>query len=571
MTSEYETKIKSIDIRKQAEEALKGKQTELEKLVPTDVQSLVHELQVHQIELEMQNEELRRAQSELEDALNRYSDLYDFAPLGYFTFDKNGSILDVNLTGAKKLGIERGNLVNKPFSLYIAPDFKDVFYLHLREVFNAQTQGACELRLMDNEGEQFDVLFESLPVRDSDGNLIVRVVMSDITQRKKAVMENNLLASIIKNIPESVCTIDLNGNIISWNEGAEKMLGYGKEEIIGKPITITIPEKLAQKELDHCIGILNAEGSFTDYESVRLTKDGRKIPVEITAMALKDETENITGYTSIIKNITERKQAEEELHKLNTELEERVFERTAELEEKNKELLKLDKSKSDFMDTISHELRTPLTAIIGYSQLLLDGIQGELNDKQTKYTERILARGNHQLMLVNDVLDFSKLQSKSMAFNMESVSVADILSDTIEDEMPSIKQKGQEIILEVPDGVSDVHADKMRLKQVLTNLINNAIKFTPDNGKIVIKADNADEMVKISIIDNGIGIKSEDLERIFDNFVQVDQSNTRAFGGTGLGLTIVRDLMKHMGGSIEVESEYGKGSIFSVLMPQEIV
>ena len=174
-------------------------------------------------------------------------------------------------------------------------------------------------------------------------------------------------------------------------------------------------------------------------------------------------------------------------------------------------------------------------------------------------------------MLVNDILDFSKLQSKSIAFNMESVSVADILSDTIEDEMPSIKQKGQEIILEVPDGVSDVHADKMRLKQVLTNLINNAIKFTPDNGKIVIKADNADEMVKISIIDNGIGIKSEDLERIFDNFVQVDQSNTRAFGGTGLGLTIVRDLMKHMGGSIEVESEYGKGSIFSVLMPQEIV
>ena len=172
-------------------------------------------------------------------------------------------------------------------------------------------------------------------------------------------------------------------------------------------------------------------------------------------------------------------------------------------------------------------------------------------------------------MLVNDVLDFSKLQSKSMAFNMGPVSVADILSDTIEDEMPSIKQKGQEIILEIADGVSKVHADKLRLKQVLTNLVNNAIKFTPANGRIVIKADNVDEMVKISIIDNGIGIKAEDLGKIFDNFVQVDQSNSRSFGGTGLGLAIVRDLMKHMGGSIEVESEYGKGSIFSIFIPEE--
>src|SRR5665648_846302 len=149
MSKNNQKSEEKTDIRRQAEEMLKGKSTDLEMLSVDDAQSLVHELQVHQIELEMQNEELRRAQSELEDALNRYSDLYDFAPLGYFTFDKNGSILDVNLTGAKKLGIERGNLVNKPFSLYIAPDFKDVFYLHLREVFNAQTQGACELRLMD--------------------------------------------------------------------------------------------------------------------------------------------------------------------------------------------------------------------------------------------------------------------------------------------------------------------------------------------------------------------------------------------------------------------------------------
>ena len=237
--------------------------------------------------------------------------------------------------------------------------------------------------------------------------------------------------------------------------------------------------------------------------------------------------------------------------------------------EKNEELVRMDKIKSEFLDTVSHELRTPLTSIIGYSRLLLDGIQGEMSEKQTNYIERIWARGMHQLQLINDVLDFSKLNSGRTTFMMEPVSVVAILADTAEDEMPLAKQKGHELILEVPDGISDVHVDKMRLKQVLTNIINNAIKFTPDNGRIVIKADNADEMVKISIIDNGIGIKEENMGKIFDNFIQVDQSNSRIYGGTGLGLAIARDLVKHMGGRIDAESEYGKGSIFNIFMPQD--
>ncbi|MCG7848743.1 MAG: PAS domain-containing sensor histidine kinase [ANME-2 cluster archaeon] len=174
------------DIRRQAEDVLKGKNTDLKKLSSVDAQSLVHELQVHQIELEMQNEELRRTQIELEDARNRYSDLYDFAPLGYFTFDKNGLILQANLTGANKLGIERGNLIKKPFSLYIVPDFKDAFYSHMRQVFNTETQMTCELMLVDKKGHQFDVQLESMPLRDIDGNLLARTAMSDITERKQA-------------------------------------------------------------------------------------------------------------------------------------------------------------------------------------------------------------------------------------------------------------------------------------------------------------------------------------------------------------------------------------------------
>jgi chemotaxis family two-component system sensor kinase Cph1 len=174
---------KRTDIRKQAEDILKGNTTDLEKLSSGDAQSLVHELQVHQVELEIQNEELRRAQKELEDARDRYSDLYDFSPIGYFTFDKKGLILQANLTGAKKIGRERGNLIKKPFSLYITTDHK-YFYSHLHRVFDIGIQSTCELRLVDKSGNQFDVLLESIPVHDSDGNLLARTAMSDITQRK---------------------------------------------------------------------------------------------------------------------------------------------------------------------------------------------------------------------------------------------------------------------------------------------------------------------------------------------------------------------------------------------------
>ena len=282
-----------------------------------------------------------------------------------------------------------------------------------------------------------------------------------------------------------------------------------------------------------------------------------------------EERDLINTVAKQLGSITERKKAEDEILRLNSELEQRVKDRTAELEQKNKELVRLDKIKTEFLDTVNHELRTPLTSIIGYSRLLLDGVQGEMTEKQTNYIERIWARGNHQLQLVNDLLDFSKLESGNMDFMSKSVSVTAAINDTVHDEMPLLKEKGQEVILEIADDVADVYVDEMRLKQVLLNLINNAIKFTPDNGKIVIKADNVDKMVKISIIDNGIGIKETDMGQLFKKFVQIDQSDSRSFGGTGLGLTIAKDMVELMGGHIDVESEYGKGSTFSIFLPQK--
>jgi len=177
---------------------------------------------------------------------------------------------------------------------------------------------------------EYDILTKSATIRTLrastnqitlHGKTHTYTIFQDVTERRKAQEEMRFLASIIKTIPDAICSIDLNGNIISWNEGAEKMLGYKAEEILGRPLTITIPNELAHKELDHCIRILNAEGFFTGYESLRLAKDGTIVPVEITAVALKDKEQNITNYTSIMRDISKRKTAQEEIKKRVKELE----------------------------------------------------------------------------------------------------------------------------------------------------------------------------------------------------------------------------------------------------------
>ncbi len=368
-------------------------------------------------------------------------------------------------------------------------------------------------------------------------------------QHEKAEIEINRQASIIKNIPESVCTMDLNWNILSWNDGAEKMLGYKKEEILGKPITIIIPEELAQKELEHCINILNEEGFFKDYESVRLTKDGRIIPVEITGVALRDEKQNITVYASIMKDITERKNA-------------------VELRIEKEALEYASKAKSEFLASMSHELRTPLNAIIGFSQLLEAGMGGELKEKQKHYINNITNAGTFLLNLINDILDLSKIEAGKIELNIEKIP----LKVTVEETITLIKEKAMKhnIIIkkEFEPGLDLIYADKQRVKQILFNLLSNAIKFSKDEGGTVkITTRKVDENVQISVCDTGIGIKPENIEKLFKKFEQLDKGISQKYGGTGLGLEITKQLVEQHGRRIWVESKYGEGSTFTFTLP----
>ena len=241
---------KQADLRRRAEKILSGQAEEPKELATEDVQSLIHELRTHQIELEMQNEELRRAQTELEESRNRYSDLYDFAPVGYFTFDKNGRIIEVNLTGANKLGIERSFLIKTPFSIYVAPESQNIFYLHIREVLRSGSRQTCELELAGKSGNRFYAQLDSLAVRDSEGKPgMCRTAISDITERKqaeKAVRESEeRYRRLVESANDLIATVSPDGIITSLNPAFEKITGWAREEWLGRSFQSLIhPEDL---------------------------------------------------------------------------------------------------------------------------------------------------------------------------------------------------------------------------------------------------------------------------------------------------------------------------------------
>jgi len=238
-----------------------------------------------------------------------------------------------------------------------------------------------------------------------------------------------------------------------------------------------------------------------------------------------------------------------------------------ELARKNSELTHLDELKSDFMATMSHELRTPLTSIIGYSDMLLSGMTGELNEKQGVFVESILRGGEALLNLINDILDLTKIEAGRLELNSESVDLRAALLGVLPVVKPRAQDKRIRISTFLPTDLPLISADPAKFNQILLNLLTNGIKYTHDNGSVSVEARITGDMVEIWVNDTGIGMAKEDQNKVFQRFTQIDSSATRTQGGTGLGLTIVKELVELHGGTIRLQSKLGKGSSFIFTMP----
>ncbi|HEX6835323.1 MAG TPA: HAMP domain-containing sensor histidine kinase [Polyangia bacterium] len=259
-----------------------------------------------------------------------------------------------------------------------------------------------------------------------------------------------------------------------------------------------------------------------------------------------------------------------------------VEEASRELPEKNRRLAQAverlqeaDRVKSNFLATVSHELRTPLTSVIGYSEMLLEGIAGELNDEQREYVRTVMEKGDQLLQLITGILDISRMEAGEMKIDKHPFDLDEVVSVALSTIAPHARRKKLVMSCTVPPALPLVFGDRDKIRQVLLNLLGNAVKFTPEGGKIEVSAAlstltaaaDSPRAVRVSVRDSGIGVPPEHQKRVFDPFFQVDNSSTREYGGTGLGLSIVKRLVEAHGGMVWVDSDAGRGSTFSFTIP----
>ncbi len=354
-----------------------------------------------------------------------------------------------------------------------------------------------------------------------------------------------ILNGLLESCNDAVLELSLDGIILRWNQGAEKIYGYRAENTVGSHIGIILPPD-RQIEFDRCIAMLKNGRDIPPFDTLRRRADGTDISVSVSVSPIRDKDGNLQGYLSIGRDISDRVRAAEALRDALEEAE------------------RASRAKSEFLANISHELRTPMNAIIGMTELALDE---ELSPELRDYLETTRESADLLLTLVNDVLDISKLESGKFVLDEVNFSLRELVDEAVRSISSRAFRKGLEIACRVHANVPDaLHGDSLRLRQILTNLVGNAIKFTDEGETVVeVKLDATPGrscVLQFSVADTGIGISPENQQRIFAPFTQADSSSTRRFAGTGLGLSIATHLINCFRGQFWVESELGVGSTF---------
>ena len=373
--------------------------------------------------------------------------------------------------------------------------------------------------------------------------------LHDSEARKAAIFDSAL---------DSIISIDHEGDIIEFNPQAERTFRYNRDDVVGRPMAeLIIPPRLRAGHHQALTRYLTTgEGSVIGrrIELTAMRSDGTEFPVELSLTSISTKARPM--FTAYIRDLTEQKKQEE------------IRERSRELEEQNIRIQEANRLKSEFLANMSHELRTPLNAVIGFAELLVDGRVGPLNADQKEFLSDILTSGQHLLQLINDVLDLAKIEAGKMELEPEMFSVKKVTDEVCALMRPAALKRNIMISIEASSNRDMATLDQRKFKQVLYNLLSNAVKFSHDHGEVkVVYGLDSKQQLYLQVKDCGIGIKKEDLPRIFREFEQLESGATRRFPGTGLGLALTKKIIELHNGSISVESEFGKGSTFTMTVP----
>lgn len=388
------------------------------------------------------------------------------------------------------------------------------------------------------------------PVFDAAGQVVAVAGITRLaTERKRAEEAARRLAAIVESSDDAIVSKDLEGRITSWNRAAENLFGYKADEVLGSSITILIPPNRQNEEVEILAKIKSGE-PIQHYETVRMRKDGSQVEVSLSVSPMRDAAGLVLGAAKIARDITEKKRTERALKEAKEAAE------TA------------NRAKDQFLAVLSHELRTPLTPVLMSVAARL--MRPDLDPELRGDFEMIRRNIELETKLIDDLLDLSRITSGKLALRLESGDINTAVGHACEICRPQIQEKGIKFRHELDPDAGTVRVDFSRLQQVLWNLLNNAAKFTPENGTITVTTGAAGNRVRIAVQDTGVGIPPEVLPKIFDAFEQGGAGITRQFGGMGLGLAISKALVEMHGGSIRVESSgAGGGSTFLIELPSE--
>ena len=434
-----------------------------------------------------------------------------------------------------------------------------------------------DFRFKHKDGHTVWTMLSTNPILDQNGQYQGALAMiSDISNRKKVEEELRLHKERLQRSQEigHVGSWEYNlitGEIWASDEGFQI---YGLTPPPDNALPIDIIESfIPEREMVHqaMIDLINEEKPYNLEFEIR-PPHGRFTIITSKAELIKDEKGNPVKVAGVIQDVTKRKLAEMKVQQLNAELEKKVEERTAQLRSANETLESALQTRDNFLANMSHELRTPLTAILGMSEILEEQVRGPLNSKQRQYVKNIYTSGEHLLQLINDILDLSKIEAMQIKLELQDVSFQEICDSSVNFIRQQAENKKLHVDIVVDTKYPMIQADVRRLKQILINLLNNAVKFTPEGGKLglEVKDDPEDDAwVEFIVWDNGIGIAAEDQKILFQPFMQIDSKLNRRYEGTGLGLVLVSRFAELHNGTVQLDSKPDKGTRVTVRLPYQ--
>jgi PAS domain S-box-containing protein len=478
---------------------------------------------------------------------------------GVITADVDGNVTTLNPVAEELTGWTtaeaKGQPLTKVFHIVNEDTRAEVENPALRAIKEGVVFGlANHTLLIAKGGREICIDDNGAPIK-SDGVVLGAIlVFRDITERRKAEQARALLAGIVDSSEDAIISKNLDGIVTSWNHAAERMFGWSSEEAVGQSIIMIIPTELRAEET-MILGRLRQGQRIEHFETIRQTKDGRRLNISLSISPVRNEDGQVIGASKIARDITERVHAEEERAVLLAS--ERAARERAEA---------ASRAKDEFVAMISHEIRSPLNAILGWSQMLRQGTLDK--SATTNALESIERNARAQAQLVSDLLDISRVITGKLRINARPVDITNSLESALESIRPAAEAKQIQIEIEREPYATVVTGDADRLQQVLWNLLSNAVKFTPRGGQVKVSITRSDSQLELTISDTGAGINPEFLPYIFERFTQADTTTARSHAGLGLGLSIVRHIIELHGGTVTAQSEgAGKGASFRITLP----